>query len=92
MDPRHYPDHLVTASSDLVFDKLICGNSILDTCLSLKTLKHALQFLVYFAEHSAKLAFELPVPSRVEARFGNEKGSILVPLFESPVEFAETEE
>ena len=23
MDPRHYPDHLVTASSDLVFDKLM---------------------------------------------------------------------
>ncbi len=68
---------------------MVCGNSILDTRLSLKALKDALQFLVYFAEQSAKLAFELPVPSRVEARFGNEKGSILVPLFESPVEFAQ---
>jgi hypothetical protein len=23
MDPRHYPDHLITASSELVFDKLM---------------------------------------------------------------------
>ena len=23
MDPRHYPDHLVTANSELVFDKLM---------------------------------------------------------------------
>jgi hypothetical protein len=23
MDPRHYPEHLVTASSELVFDKLM---------------------------------------------------------------------
>jgi hypothetical protein len=55
---------------------LVCGNSILDTCLSLKALKDALQFLVYFAEQSAQLAFELPVPSRVEARCGNKKGGI----------------
>jgi hypothetical protein len=71
---------------------LVCGNSILDGRLSLNALKGARQFLVYFAEQSAKLAFELPVPSRVEARFGNEKLSILIPLFDNPVEFAETKE
>ena len=26
MDPRHYPDHLVTTSSELVFDKLMGFN------------------------------------------------------------------
>jgi hypothetical protein len=59
---------------------LVCGNSILDRRLSLKALKDSRQFLVDFAEQSAKLAFELPVPSRVETRFGNEKLSILIPL------------
>ena len=43
--------------------------------MSLKALKDARQFLVYFAEPSAKLAFELPIPRRLEAHFGNEKGS-----------------
>jgi hypothetical protein len=71
---------------------LVCRNSSLDARLRLKALKDARQFLVYFAEQSAKLAFELPVPSRVESRFGNEKLRILIPLFDNPVKFAETQE
>ena len=57
--------HQSMSQSDRNQDKLVGGNSILDRRLSLKALNGARQFLVYFAEQSAKLAFELPVPSCV---------------------------
>jgi hypothetical protein len=65
--------HQSMIQSDRKQDKLVCGDPILDSRLSLKVLKDARQFLVYFAEQSAKFAFELPVPRG--ALFGSNPGS-----------------
>jgi hypothetical protein len=44
--------HQPMIQSDRNLDKLVCGDSVLDSRLSLKALNGGRQFLVYFAEQS----------------------------------------